>query len=218
MRRLMIIVCAALGVAGAARAGPVAATLCSNGPAAQSFGLAKIVGAPKVYLKNCPPGAADCTELPKTPYVIPGDEVIVGGRAGNAVCVAKPNRLGDTAGWVTEYQVELETAPPAPVSAWVGHWVQPGGDTIDLKSKGAGLAVSGNACWPSCTGKTTYGPHVGDLEGAATPAGGRLAIGSDDDCEAQMWLVGAYLVVFDNMGCGGMNVTFTGVYQRAHSR
>ena len=105
MRRLMIMVCAAMGVAGVARAGPVAATLCSNGPAAQSFGLAKIVGAPKVYLKNCPPGAADCTELPKTPYVIPGDEVIVGGRAGNAVCVAKPNRLGDTAGWATEYQV-----------------------------------------------------------------------------------------------------------------
>jgi hypothetical protein len=32
------------------------------------------------------------------------------------------------------------------------------------------------------------------------------------------WLVGPYLVVFDNLGCGGMNVSFTGVYQKAHAR
>ena len=221
MRRLMVLVCAILGVASAARGGPVQATLCANGPAASSFGLAKIVGAPKVYLKSCPPGDAGCAEPLKPPYVIPGDEVIVGARAGNAVCIAKPNRLGDTAGWVTEYDVELLPAPPAPVSAWVGHWRQAGGDTIDLALKGGALAVSGAACWPSCDtppGKLPYGPNVGELAGDATPAGGQLAIGSPDDCRAELWLVGPYLVVFDNLGCGGLNVTFTGVYQRADAR
>jgi hypothetical protein len=218
---LTVVVCAVLGLTGAARASPVEATLCSNGPAASGFGMAKIVGAPKVYLRNCPPGASDCAEPARTPYVIPGDEVIVGARSGAAVCVAKPNRLGETAGWVTERQIEPLPTPPARAPAWVGHWVEAGGDTIDLKLRGAALAVSGSACWPACDtppGKLTYGPNVGDLEGAATPADGRVAIGSDDDCAAELWLVGPYLVVFDNNGCGGMNVTFTGVYQRPRGR
>ena len=101
MRWLAVIVVGAFGIAGAARAAPVQTNLCSEGPAATSFGLAKIVGAPKVYLKTCTPGEAGCTEPAKPPYVIPGDVVIVGARSGDAVCVAKPNRLGDSAGWVT---------------------------------------------------------------------------------------------------------------------
>ncbi|HWF78385.1 MAG TPA: hypothetical protein VN694_14560 [Caulobacteraceae bacterium] len=223
MRQLAISVgaaaCAVLGQAGAARAGPVEASLCTFGPSATSIGLAKVVGAPKVFLKNCPPGDAGCTEPGHTPYVIPGDTVVVGARAGNAVCVAMPNRQGDTAGWVAGSQVQPLPTPPAPPAAWVGHWTQYGGDSIDLTLKGGALVVSGAACWPACnaSGKGRV-PNVGDLDGKATPAGNRLRIGSDDDCAAEMWLVGSYLVVFDNMGCGGMNVSFNGVYQRAARR
>jgi len=220
MRWLAVVVCAAVGVAGAARAAPVQTTLCSEGPAATNFGLAKIVGAPKVYLKTCTPGEAGCTEPAKPPYVIPGDQVIVGARSGDAVCVAKPNRLGVAAGWVTEYQVELQPSPPASTSAWVGHWMEAGGDAIDLTLKADALVVSGTACWPACntSGKLKYGPNVGEIDAKGVPANRRLSVGSDDDCAAQMWLVGPYLVVFDNLGCGGMNVSFTGVYQRAGRR
>jgi hypothetical protein len=121
---------------------------------------------------------------------------------------------------VTEYQIELEPTPPAPPSAWVGHWRLAGGDTIDLTLKGRALVVSGVACWPACntSGKASQVPNVGDLDDKGTPADGRLKIGSDDDCEAEMWLVGPYLVVFDNLGCGGMNVSFTGVYTRSARR
>ena len=222
MRQLAIVALAtaAASAAGAARAGPAQATLCSEGPAAASFGLATIVGAPKVRLNTCPPGAAGCAEPPHAPYVIPGDLVIVGARAGNAVCVAKPNRQGDSAGWVTEYQVQPQPTPPASPSTWVGHWTLPGGDSIDLKAQGAALVASGAACWPACntSGKLKYGPNVGDLDGKGTPQDGRLSIGSPDDCQVEMWLVGPYLVVFDNLGCGGMNVSFTGIYQRAGRR
>jgi hypothetical protein len=223
--RLAMVVCAValLGVGGAtgdARAAPIQATLCAEGPAATGFGLAKIVGAAKVPLKTCPPGAAACTEPAHTPYVIPGDAVIVGARAGNAVCVAKPNRQGATAGWVTEHQVALQPTPPAPLSAWVGHWMLAGGDTIDLKARGSALVVGGAACWPACnaSGKAARVPNVGELDGKATPAGGHLRLGADNDCAAEMWLVAPYLVVFDNLGCGGMNVSFTGIYQRAGRR
>jgi hypothetical protein len=35
-----------------------------------------------------------------------------------------------------------------------------------------------------------------------------------DDCRARLRLFGPYLAIEDNTGCGGMNVTFTGVYTR----
>jgi hypothetical protein len=217
MRRLAMVVSAvaALGAAGAARAAPVRATLCTEGPAATGFGLARIVGEPKVALKTCPPGQAGCAEPPHTPYVIPGDQVIVGARAGDAVCVAKPNRQGAAAGWIAGGQVQLEPTPPAPLAAWAGHWTLPGGDAVDLKAQGHVLVVSGAACWPGCnaSGKSRV-PNVGDLDGKATPTNGHLRIGSDDGCAAELWLAGPYLVVVDNLGCGGMNVSFTGIYQR----
>jgi hypothetical protein len=220
MRRLaVVVVCAGLGVVVSARAAPVQTTLCSEGPAATSFGLAKIVGGPRVPLKTCPPDESGCAEPPHTPYVIAGDRVITGARAGNVVCVAKTGRQGASAGWVTEYQVEPLPTPPAPLGAWVGHWVLPGGDSIDLRARGGQLVVSGAACWPACnmSGRSRV-PNVGELDGKATPADGHLRIGADDDCAAEMWLLGPYLVVFDNLGCGGMNVSFTGVYQRAGRR
>ena len=226
MRRLAVAICLGLGLglglgAGVARAGPIDTTLCPGGPEATSFGLAKIVGGPKVYLTICPVGIV-CAAQAHIPYVIPGDVVIVGPRLADGVCVAKPNREGDTAGWVTERQIEPLPVPAASRWAWVGHWEEGGGDTIDLKAKGAGLVVDGQACWPGCEtppDQQTGGPNVGNLDGEATPRGGRLKLGdSDDDCKAELWLVGAYLVVFDNLNCGGMNVSFTGVYRRTRGR
>ena len=35
-----------------------------------------------------------------------------------------------------------------------------------------------------------------------------------DGCVVDLWLTGPFLVARDNMRCGGMNVTFTGVYRR----
>jgi hypothetical protein len=156
--------------------------------------------------------------------VIPGDEVIVGAPLGSQVCIALPNKVGDSAGWVDARQIAPEPPPPAPRDAWLGHWRTFGGDTIDLKPKGSGLAVSGSACWPSCDtppSQLRYGPNVGDLDGEGAPADGRLSLGADGDdtdCKADLWLVGAWLVVFDNGNCGGMNVRFEGVYQRARGR
>ncbi len=38
-----------------------------------------------------------------------------------------------------------------------------------------------------------------------------------DVCRVKLWRLGSYLVAADNVRCGGMNVTFTGVYRRAGS-
>ena len=33
-------------------------------------------------------------------------------------------------------------------------------------------------------------------------------------CFVKLWRLGPYLVAADNLGCGGLNVTFTGVYRK----
>ena len=55
----------------------------------------------------------------------------------------------------------------------------------------------GGWVWRSAQGlgKLKYGPNEIDATGA--PANGPLSVGSEDDCAAQKWLVGPYLVVFD---------------------
>jgi len=70
------------------------------------------------------------------------------------------------------------------------------------------------------------GVNTGDIDTVATPLGNQIAIGSGydganspdisnvDDCRARLRPFGPYLAVEDNTACGGMNVTFAGVYSR----
>jgi hypothetical protein len=70
--------------------------------------------------------------------------------------------------------------------------------------------------------------NTGELNGSGKPRGQVLAIGYDPDrsafppsehdapdiCAAQLELHGRYLMVEDNGRCGGLNVSFTGLYVR----
>jgi hypothetical protein len=68
---------------------------------------------------------------------------------------------------------------------------------------------------------------VGGFEGSAQPVGARLAYGEKYDgakppeemnsteCLVRLWLIGDYLMAEDNRNCGGMNVSFIGVYRRS---
>jgi hypothetical protein len=73
--------------------------------------------------------------------------------------------------------------------------------------------------------------NTGELAGSGKPRGQALAIGYDPDrsgfppaddaaadCAAQLQLFGRYLMVRDNNKCGGMNVSFTGLYVRAGAK
>jgi len=69
--------------------------------------------------------------------------------------------------------------------------------------------------------------NAGELEGEVPPRGNTLALGYDGlkplkidmgaDCMARLRLFGRYLVVEDNLGCGGMNVSFLGFYIKLKS-
>src|SRR3954452_7724575 len=78
--------------------------LCRNGSfAAQeaTFGLAKVTGAPRTYLRSdmppCPDDSAGCRGQA---YVVPGDTVLTGAASGQYVCAFFPARTGGSTGYI----------------------------------------------------------------------------------------------------------------------
>ena len=196
---------------------------CSNGMFANegtSFGLAKVVGAPRTYLRSttapCPDDSAACQGRT---YVVPGDTVLTQAKQGGFVCAFYPGKAGGSAGYVRpdEIAAQLITASPAPAT-WAGNWID-GDDTITLGVHGSELVAKGNAYWPSASPSLKdrpYGPNLGEMSGTAAPLGNTVVFaGKDaDDCRVRLTLLPPYLLASDNMNCGGHNVTFTGVYRK----
>jgi hypothetical protein len=176
-----------------------------------------IAGASK---PSCPSAERACR---LRAYVVPGDEVLVDAAEGLYVCAFFKSQRG------TETRAFL----PRAARQWAGNWERDREAQIIIKSSGDEVEVSGSALWGS------YDPervkrgdvHVGGLEGKGRPRGQTLAIGYDpdqsdfppgkdappDSCAAKLELYGRYLVVEDNLGCGGLNVSFTGTYVRVKS-
>lgn len=196
---------------------------CRNGsfPDQQAaFGLAKIIGTSRAYLRSdtapCPDDSAACRGHA---YVVPGDTVVTGMQSGNFTCVLYPGAGGGSAGYLRNDEIAPRpTSLAQPLSGWRGTW-RDGDNTIELKIEGAGLTVSGEAFWPSANPSPKLrpgGPNTGELDGTAVPSGNSVTFGGNDpaECRATVILLPPYLLVHDNKNCGGMNVSFTGVYRR----
>ncbi len=54
------------------------------------------------------------------------------------------------------------------------------------------------------------------MSGTATPKGYTVVFAGKDpaDCRVTLTLLPPFLLAGDNMNCGGMNVSFTGVYRK----
>lgn len=222
MKLLGAILALALGCATAARAQAPDMT-CRNGSfptTEKSIGLAKVVGADRLVFLNdtdgCPNETPACRQRA---YVVTGNVLLTGRGSGPYVCAFFPNRVYGSAGWVQRARLSPLPVPASPpLSAWVGHWAN-GDDTIDLTAKAGGLTADGSAWWPAANPPASQfpgGPNTGDLSGTAKPNGAKVVFADSDPsgCSATLTLVGTYLSVADNGNCGGMNVSFSGVYQR----
>lgn len=127
-------------------------------------------------------------------------------------------------GWVKKGEIEiLPTVDSEPLSAWVGKWsLHESEIEITQNKDDTSLQVTGTAIWTG--GKDRNGnliAHTGDLDGTAVPSKNTLLLGNvadlkayTADCAATLKLLGDALIVHDNRNCGGMNVTFDGVYYR----
>jgi hypothetical protein len=221
MKLLGTILLLALLGAGAAGAQPVDLS-CSNGsfPTERAVGLAKVSGSTHlVFLKDsdgCPNAKPSCLQRA---YVLGGDQLLTGRTYGAYTCAFYPSPGGGSAGWVPSARLSAAAVVASPpLAAWAGHWANMD-DTIDLKVKGGALEADGDAYWPSAHPSPSQfpgGPNVGDLSGSAAPKG-NVVVFTDNDpngCTATATLVGTLLVVADNGGCGGQNVSFSAVYKR----
>ena len=164
--------------------------------------------------------------------MIPGDEVLVGAKAGAFVCASFVSAKGlETAGFLPATSLAAQPAATAAGPGdWLGTWHGNAEQEIKIglgKTKGT-LAVSGDASFGALDPVRVKrgGVNMGQISGETTPRDGRLAFamvdnatkpydkGGQYDCRVRMRRLAAYLLVEDNHMCGGNNVSFTGSYRR----
>src|SRR5579864_675225 len=155
--------------------------------------------------------------FPSGGFARPGQLVVATGRSGAFVCATvagPPPALRETHGWLAA--ARLAPAGDRAGARWAGAWRTGAGQSVTLRERGAGLAITGAAVWGGAVPSRAAagGVNTGAIAARATPHGQRLAFGAGTGCAGRMWRLGPYLVVADNRRCGGMNVTFTGVYRR----
>ncbi len=182
-----------------------------------SLGIAKGTRGTKLYFygdesEDCPANE----RCRKKAYVVPGDQVVVSKTAGEFSCAwFTPTKGYATVGWVkTENLRFVEAAAEPALAKWIGEFTY-GDNSINFThNKLAGfLNVTGDAIWKGVGDNV----HVGELDGRFEPEGGVLKYSDGDDefdCNAKMTLRGSFLVVADNNRCGGVNVSFSGVYRK----
>lgn len=173
--------------------------------------LGQIIGATPVALlndaPNCPGPAAACrTKF----FVHPGQTVLLGRSRADYVCAFDART--DSRGWLPQQRVAARPIDPSPpLAAWLGIWRRYDHEIV-LKQIGDSVAADGEAYWPA---KNIMPANEGEFAGSAKPSGNRLHFGDDaQGCVVDMTLAGSSLVVADNHGCGGHNVSFTGIFTR----
>ena len=152
-------------------------------------------------------------------YVIPGDEVIVSRNYGKFSCSwYQPKKGAETVGWIETEKLEFsESNQNSGTKDWLGEWNygKESSITIEKSKKNGFFDVKGNSYWK---GVGEGNINVGEIEETVKPEGNVLKIGEADTeeyaCKVTIRLLGRFLVVSDNLNCGGVNVTFSGVYQK----
>ncbi|MGY4395232.1 hypothetical protein ACVWZA_000393 [Sphingomonas sp. UYAg733] len=195
----------------------------ADAAAMSKLSLARVSKAAKTYLLHgkdragCPANSVRCR---RAAYLVTGDPVLIDASAGAFVSVNYVAASGTmTQGWLPATAVTRVAPLPPGSAAWRGNW-QRDEASIDIKpTKRPGrLNIDGTASWGTHDPERVErgGIHTGELNGEATPVGDRLSItDGPDGCAAWLRLVGPYLVVTDNLQCGGVNVSFSGIYRRS---
>ncbi|TXM79155.1 hypothetical protein FV218_01510 [Methylobacterium sp. WL69] len=221
-------------LAPAARAEPAAT--CQDGPDfTQPTHLATVIAPERVPFvkstwqdKACPSAKAVCREAA---YLVMGNRVLVNGTLRDFACATYRGAKGATrSGWIP--QAALKTEPPTNpgLADWVGTWTSGPEQTITIVAKGDSLVLVGEATYGAQNPERVRrgGVNIGQFQATAQPTGANLGFteaadggptqpyGHSDDsaCQVRLRLVPPFLQAQSNAGCGGMNVTFTGLYGR----
>ncbi|SLM65058.1 putative; ORF located using Glimmer/Genemark [Dickeya aquatica] len=164
--------------------------------------------------KGCPANQAQCQQKA---YLIEGDNVLVAQEQNGWSCVGFQGKKSVFVGWLQSRLIEKQPTKPPVFNDWLGTW-RNGENNITLtQGKNGALRIKGRAYWHggvSPSGEENV--HLGSLAETAQPTGNRLEWGKPNEefkCAGAMRLINGQLVVADNNECGGMNVSFSGVYR-----
>jgi hypothetical protein len=136
-------------------------------------------------------------------------------RAGSSVCVGVPGRgkLTTMFGWIPASRWHPTDSTPQPAVRWTGVW-QNETAKITVRSVDDGqLDIRGHAIRDLNADNEIFG----DFVMVGKPERGAVTTKDDSDsCKVSVRLVGDYLVAADNGACGGMGVSFAGMYRLRH--
>lgn len=178
--------------------------------------------------KGCPAaGAASCQ---RKDYLIGGNQVLVIASDGDFSCGEYVNAKGLVRdGWLpTAFLIPTPVAKPKSiVGDWSGGPEQ--GITIKPGKQLGTIDLDGSATFGALNPKRRESGNfnTGEFEATLKPEGDTLGFtdegesktlaydkGDQDACRIRMRRLGKFLLVEDNHNCGGINVSFTGDYQR----
>jgi len=180
------------------------------------------------YETGCPALTARCR---RAGYVVAGDQLVASLQKGVFTYVIFINRVGKAStGWVETVALARITPPPPTNAAWIGSWSRTEA-SIEIKpaARRGWFEVGGWASWGgSDPDRVARGAvNIGEMEGEIALSDGRLTAATGDvvrhlppenpddfDCRVQLRLLGPYLIAEDNNQCGGVNVSFSGVYRK----
>jgi hypothetical protein len=179
----------------------------------------RVSAGPKISLFSKPENACNTDDLCIVPATVPlnaGREGIEMGRNQSWVCVAVPGKrpLDVWVGWLPEKRWQ-QTDFKQDLKDWTGVW-QNGHAKLKINlTETQQLSATGHALW---IGGAMGISHFGDFDITGMPDNGVLVTsssGSEEDvsCQIALRLVGKFIFAADNRRCGGMNVTFGGMYR-----
>lgn len=197
--------------------------------------IARVVGpaARTSFVKNasevaaCPAATPACRQKA---FLVPGNVVIAGATRAGFTCVDYIGAKGqDRAGWVASTGLARTPVTPVAAADWLGRWIREEASVTLKPGPKTLLAIHGDATWGAMDpDRVKRGAvNIGEIDGAAAPEGADLAFdvgdkatlpvdqGDAGDCKVWMRRLGPYLLVDDNLQCGGMNVSFRGIYRKA---
>lgn len=175
--------------------------------------------------KNCPQLSAECRT--KT-YLVGGDVVLTSEKRGDFVCVTYANTQGrDTGGWMPADALEPVAQDRIAVpGGWVGEWRRIEAEINIKPASGGAIAIDGSATWGgNDPGRVKRGTvRSGAVSAVAKPSGDTVFFtegnatsfdsAGKDTCAVRMRRIAQYMLVEDNDACGGINVSFSGIYVR----
>lgn len=176
-------------------------------------------------IEGCAQGGDACAPVSRRLH--PGTVVIVTSTVGDMACASI---LGEA----PNYPLLSALVPKSALvtadysgAVWTGSWRYSIEQQIVIKAAPEGkITVDGTATWGMFDPQRVAngGVNQGSFVATVQPKKGSVAFTQDYDenplpydptsanCSVRMWLLGPYMAVVDNNACGGMNVTFTGLY------